>query len=214
MNRTAKCLINGCWIALLSFPLLAAAVDLCPEEKSQGFELLFNGENLDEWVIQGLEGEQPNIEDGMLKMDGWDWWAIISKKKFKNFTLRCDVMIEPKGNTGILFHTPEKEVFITSPEVQLRDDAGTEPSKECSGALFNGNPPKKNTIKTAGEWNTVEITVKDNHLTVILNGETVQDVGLDSVSGIKHKQQEGGIALQHKSFKHKAAFRNIRVKSL
>ncbi len=214
MDRISRLLVTGCCMALLSFPLIAGSVDLSAEEKSQGFELLFNGENLDGWIIQGLEGEKPSIENNILKMDGWDWWAIISKKKFRNFTLRCEVLIEKDGNTGILFHTPEKEVFITSPEIQLCDDAGQEPSKKSSGAIFNVLAPKKNAIKPAGEWNTVEITVKDNHLTVILNGETVQDTDIEGLEGIKHKRQEGGIAFQHKSFKHKAAFRNIRVKSL
>jgi hypothetical protein len=201
-------------MALLSFPLWAAQATLSPEEQAEGFELLFNGENLTGWIIQGLEGEKPSIADGEMRMDGWDWWAIISKKKFKNFVLRCEAKIEPKGNTGILFHTPEKEVFITSPEIQLCDDVGSEPSRECSGAIFKTLPPLKNAIKPAGEWNTVEVTVKDNHLTVILNGEKVQDVDLKGVPGIIHKREEGGIALQHKSFKQKAAFRNIRIKAL
>ncbi len=214
MRQFSPFLVSFAVLALLSFPCQAAKATLSADEEAEGFELLFNGETLDGWIIQGLEGEQPSIKDGVMHMDGWDWWAIISKKKFKNFVLRCEVIIPPKGNTGILFHTPEKEVFITSPEIQLRDDAGSEPSKECSGAIYNVLPPKKNAIKPANEWNTVEITVKDNHLTVVLNGETVQDVDLDTVPGLIHKQQEGGIALQHKSWKHKAAFRNIRIKRL
>ena len=215
MSRSARILASLCAIALLSIPVSAAKATLSPEEKGEGFELLFNGENIKGWIVQGLEGEEPSIRDGgVMRMDGWDWWAIISKKKFKNFVLRCDVKIEPKGNTGILFHTPEKEVFITSPEIQFRDDAGSEPSKECSGAIFKTLPPTKNAIKPAGEWNTVEVTVKDNHLTVILNGEKVQDVDLNGVSGIIHKRQEGGVALQHKDFKSKAEFRNVRIKTL
>ena len=205
---------------LPSIPILGAQAILSPTEETEGFELLFNGENLNGWIVQGLEGEEPSIrEGGVLRMDGWDWWAIITKKKFKDFVLRCDVKIEPKGNTGILFHTPEKDVFITSPEIQLRDDSGSQPSKECSGAIFKNREPTKNAIKPAGEWNTVEITVRNNHVTVVLNGEKVQDVDLKNVplkgdKGEFQVREEGGIALQHKSFKHKAEFRNIRVKSL
>ena len=75
MDRISRLLVTGCCMALLSFPLIAGSVDLSAEEKSQGFELLFNGENLDGWIIQGLEGEKPSIENNILKMDGWDWWA-------------------------------------------------------------------------------------------------------------------------------------------
>ncbi len=214
MVRSVGILCSASLIVLLSLPVAAEKPTLSEEEKAAGFELLFNGENLDGWIIQGLEGERPKIEDGVMKMHGWDWWAIISKKQFKDFILRCDVLIEPKGNTGILFHTPEKEVFISSPEITFRDDAGEPPSKESSGAIYNVRAPKVNPIKPAGEWNQVEITVKHNHLKAVLNGEVIHDVDLGSVEGLIHKQQEGGIALQHKSFKHKAQFKNVRIKKL
>jgi len=212
--KSVRILLCASMAMLLSLPVAAQKPTLSDEEKAEGFELLWNGENLDGWIVQGLEGERPKIEDGIMKMHGWDWWAIISKKQFKNFVLRCEVLIEPKGNTGILFHTPEKEVFITSPEITFRADAGEPPSKESSGAIYNTLPPKKNAIKPAGEWNQVEITVKDNHLKAVLNGEVIHDVDLGTVDGLIHKQEEGGIALQHKSFKHKAQFRNVRIKSL
>ncbi|MFH1741713.1 MAG: DUF1080 domain-containing protein [bacterium] len=209
-------------LAPLCLSISADKAALSQEEKADNFELLFNGEDLDGWIVQGYEGMTPAIEDGVMLMSRWDWWAVISKKKFKNFILRCDVRIEPKGNTGILFHTPEKKVFTTSPEIQFRDDAGSKPSEKCSGAIFNNLAPTKNAIKPAGEWNAVEITVKDDRLTVILNGEKVQDnIDLKSLTlkgddGVIRKRQEGGIALQHKGEKknHTSAFRNIRIKSL
>ena len=90
-------------LILMSLCLSASAdrATLSPEEKADKFDLLFNGEDLDGWIIQGLEGAGPTIEDGVMLMTDWDWWAVISKRKFKNFILRCEVKIEPKSNTGI-----------------------------------------------------------------------------------------------------------------
>ena len=89
-----------CWVLLR---LLAA--------DEEGFEPLFNGENLEGWTVQGLEKAGPKVEDGVLVVGGWDYWAVITKEQYQDFILRFDVKFDPKGNSGILLHTDPKAVF-------------------------------------------------------------------------------------------------------
>jgi hypothetical protein len=81
-----------------------------------------------------------------------------------------------------------------------------------------GVTPKKNADKNIGEWNTFEITMKGDRLTVVLNGETV--IANAQLPGIPER---GPIALQHHGGKKDGKwtgppslvqFRNIAVKEL
>ena len=180
------------------------------------FESLFNGENLDGWIVQGLEKAGPKIEEGgILKISGWDYWAVITKEDFTNFILRFDVMFEKKGNSGILIHTPKKEVYKSSFEIQMADDEGKNEPKKWPGAIFGHVAPTKNAFNPIGEWNAVEIKFDAPQIWVTVNGEVVQDgVDVNQIEGLKHKFEKGGIALQRNDYKKAAFYKNIRIKRL
>lgn len=188
------------------------------ETSEEGFESLFNGENLDGWIIQGLEKAGPKVEDGVMVVGGWDYWAVITKEEYKNFILRFDVKFEARGNSGILLHTDKKEVFKNAPEVQLRAVEPGESAKDLNGAIFDNTglkiPQSKHVAKPTGEWNSVEIKSDNSKLWVAINGTVVQD-GIDlNQSGLKHKNEKGPIAIQRNDYKKAAFFKNIRIKRL
>jgi len=180
---------------LFSFVMLVAAVSVAGAAE-EGFETIFNGKNLDGWAIQGL------------------YWALITKKDYQNFVLRFDFKVAKKGNSGILIHTPKKEVYKSSFEIQVSDDTDEEPIKSV-GAIYGLVAPAKKAAKAVGEWNSMEIKMQDNKISVIVNGELVQDnVDLTSIDGLKHKFEKGGIAIQRNDYKKAVYFKNIRVKEL
>jgi len=182
----------------------------------EGFKLLFNGKNLDGWIIQGMEKAGPKIEEGgVLKVGGWDYWAVITKDQFSNFILRFDVKFDKKGNTGIIIHTPKKEVYKSSFEIQLADDEGKNNQKKWPGAIFGKVAPIKNAFKPIGEWNNIEIKYIAPHIWVVANGVTVQNnLDITKIDGLKHKLTKGGIALQRNDYKKAAYYKNIRIKRL
>lgn len=205
----------------LTFVLLLAVtgaigMPVFAADSEEGFETIFNGKDLDGWIIQGMEKAAPKIEEGgILKVGGWDYWAVITKKEYKNFILRFDVMFEPKGNSGILIHTPKKEVYKSSFEIQLADDEGKKEENKWPGAIFGHVAPTKNAFKPIGEWNSVEIKYDAPKIWVTVNGEVVQDgVDTSKIEGLKHKLEKGGIAIQRNDFKKAAFFKNIRIKEL
>ena len=172
----------------------------------------------DGWIIQGLAKAGPKVqEDGVLAVGGWDYWAVISKKEFENFILRFDIQYDSKGNSGVLFHTPNKEIYKSCFEIQLEagDDPKIKDDKHKSGAIFDFVAPQKNPAKPIGEWNSVEIRYEAPKLWVTINGEVVQDgVDISKIEGLKHKLTKGRIAFQRNDFKKAVYLKNIRVKRL
>lgn len=203
-------------IALLLVAVSGAYVTpIFAADSEEGFEKIFNGQNLEGWTIQGMEKAAPKIEEGVMKVGGWDYWAVISKKEYKNFILRFEVMFEKKGNSGILIHTPKKEVYKSSFEIQLADDEGKTDQKKWPGAICGLVAPTKNAFKPIGEWNSVEIKYEAPKIWVTVNGEVVQDgVDVSKIEGIKHKLEKGSIAIQRNDLKKAAWFKDIRIKEL
>ncbi len=71
--------------------------------------------------------------------------------------------------------------------------------------------PSKNMVKPAGEWNHYTITVRGNHLTVVFNGEQIQDLDL-SKTGLKDRPAKGYIGFQDEA--KRIWYRNVRIKEL
>ncbi len=204
---------------IFTLALLIGGMGVSAGESEEGFVKIFNGKNLEGWIIQGLEKAGPKVEEeGILKVGGWDYWAVITEKEYGDFILRFDVMLEARGNSGILIHPEKKDAFKNeSFEIQLTADNGKVEEK-CTGTLFTPKgafkTPEKNPMKKIGEWNSVEIQYADEKLTLIINGEKVYDnLDMSQFDVVKVKEK-GRIAIQRNDYKKAAFFKNIRVKEL
>ncbi|MEW6237190.1 MAG: DUF1080 domain-containing protein [Candidatus Omnitrophota bacterium] len=203
-------LILACTVLFCVQPAISSA------EEEEGFKSIFNGKDLEGWTIQGMEKAGPKIlEDGVMSVSGWDYWAVITKNEYKNFILRFDVKFDKKGNSGILFHTAAKEIYKSAFEIQLNADTEEDAPEKRTGAIFGKVAPLKDAVKPIGEWNAVEIKYQASKLWVVINGETVQDgVDISKIEGLKHKFEKGRIAIQRNDLKKAVYFKNIRIKEL
>lgn len=66
-------------------------------------------------------------------------------------------------------------------------------------------------VKPVGEWNRYVITLKSNHLNVLLNGEQIIDLDL-SKTGLKDRPAKGHISFQDEG--KRIWYRNVRIKEL
>jgi len=195
-------------MAALVIPAFAA------HHEEEGFTKIFDGESLAGWTIQGLEKAGPKIEDGVLVVGGWDYWAVISEKTYGDFILKFDVKFDPKGNSGLLIHSDKKEVFENAFEIQL----AAKGEDHITGTIFTEegalNAPEEDATKEVGEWNSVEVHYDTPKLTLKINGEVVYE-GLD-VSQFEDVEtvEEGHIAFQRNDYKKAAYFKNIRIKEM
>lgn len=159
-----------------------------------GWELLFNGKNLDGW--KGLVGNPISrakmsadsllkaeavanvnaqndwvVEDGLLIFTGHGD-NLCTKKMYGDFEMYVDWKITAKGDAGIYLRG--------SPQVQIWDTSRREVGAQVgSGGLYNNqkNQSKPTAVldNKIGEWNTFHIIMKGERVTVYLNGQKVTD---------------------------------------
>jgi hypothetical protein len=167
---------------------------LTEEEKSQGWELLFDGSTLNGWKRYNRDTVGPlwSVQDGTIVCDGTGLGegsgkhggSLMTTRQFGNFELVVDWKVSPGGNSGILYHVIEKPEYAqdyhTGPEYQVMDDSGWkgDPLKPAQLAgsnydMFEAPAGKK--LNPAGEWNTARIIYKDGHVEHWLNGEKTVD---------------------------------------
>lgn len=212
---------------------------LSEKEKSEGWELLFNGATMQGWHDyngSALSGGW-EVVDGTIQADGKGSdknGYIVTDKQYENFELVWDWKISKGGNSGMLYHVVERPGFdvpyITGPEYQLIDDRNfAEPLEDWQrcGVDYAMYLPDfaKQKVNPAGEWNTSKIVFDNGHVTYYMNGEKTIEFDawtedwFDRKSkgkwkdfgeyGLAHK---GVICLQDHGYP--AWFRNIKIKEL
>jgi len=161
--------------ATSSFQLLAAEEPkpntLTEAEKQAGWQLLFNGKDLDGWHNFKRDGVRPGwqVKDGALAcVDPHNAGDLVTTGKYDWFELQLDYNISEGGNSGIMYHVTDEGpgVWATGPEFQLEDNAKAGDPIRCGWlyALYQPpNDPKTgkplDATKPAGQWNHVRLVI-------------------------------------------------------
>ena len=113
---------------LLSLPLLAAEQDntLTEIEKSQGWQLLFNGIDMSQWRNFKKESisNKWQVEQGEMRLTEKGAGDILTKEKYENFDLKLEWKISIAGNSGIFIMADEvgSQIYSHAVEVQILDN--------------------------------------------------------------------------------------------
>ncbi len=186
-----------------------------------GWEPLFDGESLDGWRASENQGTF-TVKDGEIVAHGprshLFYVGPVNNANFKNFELKADAMTEIGSNSGIYFHTEYQETDWPAKgfEVQV-NNTHTDPKK--TGSLYNVKDSNHQSRAFDYEWFTEHIVVKDNHVTIKVNGHTVvewtQPEGWQGPQGSPgRKLASGTFALQGHDPDSVVHFKNIMVKPL
>ncbi|MFP4190529.1 MAG: DUF1080 domain-containing protein [Candidatus Hydrogenedentota bacterium] len=182
------------------------------------FVPMFNGKDLSGW---NTTGNWIVEEDNVITLkprpgeQGWQRYGdyLTTERKYGNFILELEFKFEENGNSGVFLRVGDpKDQVDNGIEVQILDTHGKENvgPHDCGGVI-NTAAPSKNMVKPAGEWNRYRITVIDNRLKVVLNGEQIIDLDL-SESAMKDRPSEGYISFQDEA--KRVWYRNVRIKEL
>lgn len=173
-------------ILLLFSGCKTADNNLSEKEKNEGWVLLFDGVNLDNWKSYNAEGTDGwSVDNECLAADGSGGDAsgyLISKDQYENFDLKFEWKIASEGNSGVLYHVLEsgnfKTPYLTGPEYQLLDDIGfPHPVEEwqktgADYAMYNPDKEKKK-LNPVEEWNSSRIIFDNGHVEYWLNEEKI-----------------------------------------
>lgn len=190
------------------------------EKDDDGFVQMFNGKDLTGWQTTGnwlvQEGNIITLEPRKGE-SGWQRYGdyLTTTRKYKDFVIDLEFKYNAKGNSGVFLRIGDPNNHVESGfEVQILDTYG-KPQEELShhdaGGVIRTQAPSKNAIKPAGEWNHYNITVDGNKLTVVLNGETINEINL-AESAMKDRPEEGYISFQDEG--KPVWYRNVRIKEL
>ena len=199
--------------ALRPLTLIAlAALCGCAHRSGSSSKPLFNGKDLTGWIA--MHGGQWTVEAGVIVgRNGLDWTTnpeksgswLRTEKPYGNFDLQLEYAINSRGNSGIFFHSAlEKNPAFSGHEVQILDDAGKDPKKYTTGALYDVVAPSKNMSKPTGEWNAMRIRCEGSHVQVWINGESI-------VTYASPRSQHGYIGLQNHDTNAVVRFRNLSI---
>lgn len=163
------------FLTLLGLGLLAPAVFAADDPKPDQWRTLFDGSSLEGWTHIG-PGKMV-LENGLLRTEGGMGLLWYTREKFGNCVLRVVYKTTSKAsNSGIFIRIadkPKDEWYAVHHgyEVQICD--GTD-AYHRTGAVYSLSRATASPGKV-GEWNTLEITLKGDHVLVSVNGEAVNN---------------------------------------
>lgn len=153
---------------------------------------------------------------------------IITVDQFGDFELSLEYNVAPGANSGVFFRVTEDDPVIwhEAPEIQVIDNARTDlKPAQTAGSNYDLHAPARDATKPAGQWNSLRIVVKGNHVEHWLNGTKVLEYerGSDAfrklVAESKYKvwpafgeRPSGPILLQDHG--NRVSFRNLRIREL
>ncbi len=137
---------------------------------------LFNGTDLDGWRLTDLGQKSGwSVENGILinrpvqPANGphVSYGNLRTVAQFEDFNLKLEVNIPKGGNSGVYL----RGIY----EVQVADTYGKPLDPHNMGGIYSRITPRVAAEKAAGEWQTLDITLVDRHVTVKLNDQRIID---------------------------------------
>ena len=200
-------------------------ITLSPKEIKEGFTLLFDGTQINEWT-----GNTAGylIQEGALVVtpEKGSGGNLYTKNEYSDFIYRFEFQLTPGANNGIGVHAPlEGDAAYVGMEIQVLDGehpkyAEIQPYQH-HGSVYGVIPAKRGYLKPTGEWNEEEIAVKGTKIKVTLNGTVILDgdYAAASKNGTMDHNQHPGLFNKtgHIGFLGHGdivRFKNMRIKTL
>lgn len=164
---------------------------------------LFDGKDLNGWTMSASGPRAWTVQDGSLVTPG-NGPELVSNAKFQDFKLHVEFNCGKDSNSGVYLRGRY--------EVQIETESEAEPPSHHTGGVYGFVAPTPELPRTADKWQTFDITLIGQRVTVIQNGTTIIDnqeiPGITGGAVDSHEAFAGPIYLQG-SEKGRVAFRNI-----
>jgi hypothetical protein len=138
--------------------------------------VLFNGEDLNAWTLINPNRKNGwSVEDGVLvnrpvQQEGRphiSYGNLRTVADFEDFNLKLQVKVAKGENSGVYL----RGIY----EVQVCDSFGRSLDSHNMGGIYSRITPQVSAEKPPGQWQTLEMTLVDRHVTVKLNDVVIID---------------------------------------
>ena len=185
----------------------------CTQNQKVNTVSLFNGNNLDGWIIYGTEkwyvdNNELVCESGPDKQYGY----LGTQDNFDDFILKLKFKQENNGNSGVFFRSTVDGTKVKGWQVEVA------PPGFHSGVIYESYgrgwlvkpESSKDSIVKMGEWNDMKIKVKGDEVTTWINDTEMIKIK-DSIIG----KGIGGVALQiHDGGGIKVRWKDLKIQKL
>ena len=154
--------------------------ELSAEEAKEGFEVLFDGEDMSKWIGNTIDYVPMNGAICVSAKYG-NGGNLYTEKKYSDFIFRFEFCFMKEGvNNGVGIRTPMGvDAAYEGMEIQILDhDAPIYKNLreyQVHGSVYGIIPAKRIKSPKLGTWNTEEIWVKGDRIKVTVNGEVILD---------------------------------------
>jgi hypothetical protein len=137
---------------------------------------LFNGKDLTGWrltnekQVNGFSAIDGVLSNNPVQVEGQphiSYGNLRTDQVFEDFNLKLEVNVPKDGNSGVYL----RGMY----EIQVSDSYKKELDSHNMGAVYSRIKPVVSAEKPAGTWQTLDITLCERHITVILNGIKIID---------------------------------------
>lgn len=184
-------------IGLLMIGLVAAEAPqapntLTPQEKRDGWKLLFDGKTTNGWrgaYKESFPEHGWTVENGLLTIqksngsESQSFGDIVTNDEYADFDLMFDFRLSEGANSGVKYFVveskPKPRGSAFGLEFQVLDDDKHPDAKlgrdgdRTVGSLYDLITAKDKKINPIGEWNTGRVLSKGKHVEHWLNGKKV-----------------------------------------
>lgn len=183
---------------------------------------LLDGDTLTHWEGAGQPAEVCwELKEGVLHCTQGKGPWLRSREQYGDFNLRLDYRLGAGGNSGVYVRVPangnhhraDDQQPPAGFEVQILDDAAPKHAKlkdyQYSASVYDIAAAHPRNSRPAGEWNTLEINCRGQHVTTTHNGRIVVNITATDHPLLNLRQEKGYLGLQN----HGAGvdFRNMRL---
>ena len=154
--------------------------ELSAEEAKEGFEVLFDGEDMSKWIGNTIDYVPMNGAICVSAKYG-NGGNLYTEKEYSDFIFRFEFCFMKEGvNNGVGIRTPMGvDAAYEGMEIQILDhDAPIYKNLreyQVHGSVYGIIPAKRIKSPKLGTWNTEEIWVKGDRIKVTVNGEVILD---------------------------------------
>lgn len=193
MTKTSRNLLGMLLSALLSFQVSAA--------DNEWVQLIDGNKGMENFTVAG--NANWHAGDGVIEADAGNGASfLLTKQSYSNFLLHVEFWVSDDANSGIYMRCQDVNAITDRScyEANIFDQR-PDPSFGTGGIVHIG-PVAEPYPKAGGQWNTYDIVMDNEHMTVILNGKQTVHV-MDS------QYSAGPIGLQWA--RGTVRFRNMRI---